>query len=65
MYKKASLNATESSVFIDPNTLSEDGTTALSNYSFSEDGNYMAYTMSKAGSDWVSVKVHERSSVST
>ncbi|MFB6454630.1 prolyl oligopeptidase family protein [Chitinophaga sp. Hz27] len=39
-------------VFIDPNKLSADGTTALGNLQFSKDGKYVAYLISKAGSDW-------------
>lgn len=38
--------------FLDPNKLSEDGTTALKLYTFSEDGKKFAYCLSKAGSDW-------------
>lgn len=41
----------------DPNTLSEDGTTALGAVSFSEDGEYMAYGINKAGSDWMTIQV--------
>ena len=40
------------SLFLDPNTLSEDGTVALSTYSFSNDGKYMGYGIARAGSDW-------------
>lgn len=39
-------------VFIDPNKLSENGTAALGNLSFSKDGKYVAYLIAKAGSDW-------------
>ena len=44
-------------VFLDPNTLSDDGTVALNSVSFSEDGNYCAYGISASGSDWVEVRV--------
>ncbi|MFT4639088.1 MAG: prolyl oligopeptidase [Verrucomicrobiales bacterium] len=46
-------------LLLDPNTLSEEGTTALSGYSISEDGKYMAYGVSKSGSDWQEWKVRE------
>ncbi len=39
-------------VFLDPNTLSKDGTTSLANVSFSKDGSLCAYSISKGGSDW-------------
>ncbi len=39
-------------VFLDPNTLSSDGTVALSGVYFSKDYKYMAYAVSRAGSDW-------------
>lgn len=46
-------------VFLDPNTWSADGTVALSQKSFSEDGNYMAYGISENGSDWLKIKIHD------
>ncbi|GAB4465457.1 MAG: prolyl oligopeptidase family serine peptidase [Armatimonadaceae bacterium] len=39
-------------VLLDPNTLSPDGTVALSGTAVSEDGKYLAYGISEAGSDW-------------
>ena len=44
-------------VFLDPNTLSDDGTVALNSVSFSEDGKYCAYGVASSGSDWVEVRV--------
>ncbi len=42
----------EPRLLIDPNTLSEDGTVALSGAAVSRDGQYLAYGLSEAGSDW-------------
>ncbi len=39
-------------VLLDPNTLSKDGTVALSRWSVSDDGKHLAYSTSTAGSDW-------------
>ncbi len=39
-------------VLLDPNTLSSDGTVALSGLAISNDGKTMAYGLSAAGSDW-------------
>lgn len=39
-------------VFLDPNTFSEDGTTALGGLSFSDDYKYSSYSISEGGSDW-------------
>ncbi len=48
---------TQGEVFLDPNTLSEDGTVALSAVSFSKDGRYFAYAAAASGSDWVEIRV--------
>lgn len=40
------------SVFLDPNTLSEDGTVTASLLSFSKDKKYVAVSYSRSGSDW-------------
>ncbi|MDQ6912182.1 MAG: prolyl oligopeptidase family serine peptidase [Verrucomicrobiota bacterium] len=42
----------EPSVLLDPNTLSKDGTTALSGTAVTEDGKLLAYGLEVAGSDW-------------
>ena len=42
----------ELEVLINPNMLSEDGTVALSGAEVSNDGRYLAYGVSEAGSDW-------------
>ncbi|MCP2727014.1 prolyl oligopeptidase family serine peptidase [Limnofasciculus baicalensis] len=49
----------EPRVLIDPNTLSEDGTIALSGLAISHDGNLMAYGLSTSGSDWTEWKVRD------
>ncbi len=52
LYTLPTLDA-EPKVLLDPNTLSEDGTVALSGISISENGQYLAYGLSTAGSDWM------------
>jgi len=42
-------------LFLDPNTFSKDATTSLDGLSFSKDGSKVAYSISKAGSDWRTV----------
>jgi len=39
-------------LFLDPNTFSADGTTALGEMGFSRDGSKVAYSISEGGSDW-------------
>ncbi len=46
-------------LLLDPNQLSEDGTVALSSLEVSKDGKYLAYSISKAGSDWREIFVKE------
>ena len=46
-------------IFIDPNRLSKEGTTALAGMSFSKDHKYCAYNIAKAGSDWNEIRVME------
>ena len=44
---------------LDPNLLAKDGTVALSGSSLTEDGKWLAYGLSEAGSDWQRWKVRE------
>ena len=46
-------------VLLDPNALSKDGTVALGGYDLTDDGKRMAYTLSDAGSDWVTIHVRD------
>lgn len=51
--------AGEPRALLDPNTLSADGTVALSGMSVSDDGRYLAYGIAGAGSDWTEWKVRD------
>jgi prolyl oligopeptidase len=51
LYKLDSLDGAPQ-VLLDPNTLSADGTVALSGLEFSHDGRYLAYGVADGGSDW-------------
>jgi len=58
MYMRDNLEA-DPEVLIDPNTLSEDGTVALSGMDISKDGKYLAYAIARAGSDWNEIYIME------
>jgi len=58
LFTARSLGAT-SRVLIDPNTLSKDGTVALSGLSISDDGRHVAYSVAASGSDWQTWRVRE------
>jgi prolyl oligopeptidase len=46
-------------VLLDPNVLSPDGTVALSGQAASDNGRYLAYSISTSGSDWQEVHVRD------
>ncbi len=58
LYTQRSL-AAEPEVLLDPNTLSADGTVALSILAFAEDGKTMVYGTSGSGSDWQEFRVRD------
>ena len=51
--------AGEPRLLLDPNTLSTDGTTALTGMAVSPDGRRMAYATSTSGSDWLTWQVRD------
>ncbi|KAH8298320.1 hypothetical protein KR018_003556, partial [Drosophila ironensis] len=44
-------------VFLDPNSMASDGTTTISQKSFSDNGAFMAYGISEKGADWIKVRI--------
>lgn len=56
LYTMESLES-EPKILLDPNTLSADGTVALSSVVPSRDGKYMAYTTNDGGSDWQKINI--------
>ena len=63
LYRRSALQPeAEAEVFLDPNTLSDDGTVALVSTSFSKDGKYFAYSTAASGSDWVEIRVMDSES---
>jgi len=49
----------EARLLLDPNTLSDDGTVALSSWAVSPDGRLLAYATSASGSDWMTWRVRD------
>ncbi len=58
LYVQDGRNATPR-VLLDPNVLSTDGTVALSGTAASDDGHYLAYSLSTSGSDWQELHVRD------
>ncbi|MGH7652912.1 MAG: prolyl oligopeptidase family serine peptidase [Gemmatimonadaceae bacterium] len=58
LYVQDGLNS-PARVLLDPNVLSADGTVAVSGQAASDDGHYLAYSLSTSGSDWQEVHVRD------
>jgi prolyl oligopeptidase len=58
LFVAESLNA-EPRVLLDPNTLSSDGTIALSGHAITDDGKLLAYGTAASGSDWMEWHVRD------
>jgi prolyl oligopeptidase len=58
MYWLPALDA-KPKVLLDPNTLSDDGTVAVTGMAISDDGELLAYSLSSSGSDWQEWHVRE------
>ncbi len=56
LYKQESLDA-EPEVLLDPNTLAEEGTAALSMLALSDNSKWLAYGVAASGSDWQEFRV--------
>ena len=56
-YRTKDLDSKELEVVLDPNTMNDEGTAAITNLSFSSDGKRLAYGVSLNGSDWQEIKV--------
>lgn len=58
LFYKNSLEGEEIEL-LNPNLLAEDGTVSLSEISLSDDGRYLGYAISRAGSDWQEIYVRD------
>ncbi len=49
----------EPRVLLDPNQLAADGTVAVANTAYTHDGRLLAYGLTRAGSDWIELRVRD------
>lgn len=62
LYRFRNLQDTTWTVVLDPNRFSKDGTVALGDFSFSNDGSLLAYEVSETGSDWRTILLKDLTS---
>ncbi|MCG3089498.1 prolyl oligopeptidase family serine peptidase [Sporosarcina cyprini] len=56
-YRTSDLQSEDLEVVLDPNTMNEEGTAAITNLSFTKDGKRLAYGISLNGSDWQEIYI--------
>lgn len=61
LYVKDSLDD-QPRVLVEPNELSTEGLVAISSYSVSPNGDYIAYSLSENGSDWSTIYIKNAAS---
>jgi prolyl oligopeptidase len=59
LYSQKDTCCEQGEILLDPNSLSSDGTSALGSISISKNAQYLAYGISKAGSDWVEIHIRD------
>ena len=57
LFQSDNENGKKAKEFLNPNTLNSDGTAALGGVSFSKNGDFMAYGINEAGSDWQTIYI--------
>ncbi len=58
-YQDSLADLSAPAIVLDPNTLSADGTAALTTVAYSDDGTLLAYGVSQSGSDWQEIRVRD------
>src|SRR5699024_5100171 len=58
-YRTKGISSSSKEMVIDPNTINDKGTAALTNLAFSQDGSKLAYGVSLDGSDWQTIKIKD------
>ena len=56
LYSQESLDS-QPTTLLDPNTLSQDGSIALVQQSYSQDGSLLGYSLASSGSDWQEIHI--------
>jgi prolyl oligopeptidase len=64
LYRQKGLDG-KPELVLNPNELSADGTTRLTQFSLSKNGNYAGYALSEGGSDWQTIKLMNTKTLKT